>query len=69
MYPSASLGEINKRVLHADDLQGLCDIYPTGAATLTCNWPTNSGCGCSQVDGGLLGLGLALAAMRRARRT
>lgn len=69
MYPSASLGEINKRVLHADDLQGLCDIYPTGAATLTCNLPTNSGCGCSQVDGGLLGLGLALAAMRRARRT
>jgi hypothetical protein len=28
MYGSASVGEINKRTLHSDDEQGVCDIYP-----------------------------------------
>ncbi|MFW5878805.1 MAG: matrixin family metalloprotease, partial [Myxococcota bacterium] len=36
MYPSASLGDTNKRDLHEDDIQGLCDIYPAGGPTLTC---------------------------------
>jgi MYXO-CTERM domain-containing protein len=36
MYASAPLGELQKRTLHEDDVQGLCDIYPEGGPTLTC---------------------------------
>jgi predicted Zn-dependent protease len=28
MYGSASIGEINKRTLHEDDIKGVCSIYP-----------------------------------------
>ncbi len=36
MYASAEEGETRKRTLEADDVEGLCTIYPVGAATQTC---------------------------------
>lgn len=40
MFASAPPGEIQKRSLGQDDLEGLCDIYPAGAPTLVCEPPT-----------------------------
>jgi MYXO-CTERM domain-containing protein len=61
-----------RRVLAADDVEGICTIYPRGAATLTCGSspPKKSG-GCATGEGaGLLGLLLAgMAAFRLRRRT
>ena len=73
MYPSSAPGEITKRVLAADDIQGICAIYPRGAASVTCVPPgSNGGCGCSH---GQTGPGAAFAALllllqisRRSRR-
>lgn len=36
MFPSANTGDIDKRDLAADDVAGLCTIYPAGAATGEC---------------------------------
>lgn len=74
MYASAPEGELSKRTLANDDIQGLCDMYPTGGPTLTCFGaqvqiqPLQStdeirGCGgCSGEGGGggFLGFGLLL---------
>ena len=81
MYATAPEGEVSKRVLGSDDIQGICDIYPRGSRTVTCdNDPidlklagsSNGGCGCSQAQTGP-GAALALAALllhisRRSRR-
>jgi MYXO-CTERM domain-containing protein len=54
-------GETAKRTLHADDLLGICAIYPRGAQTTTSLGdpirlePAGSGCGCSSETGGLAG--------------
>ena len=36
MFPSARLRDTSKRVLTADDREGLCTIYPLGGPTSTC---------------------------------
>jgi MYXO-CTERM domain-containing protein len=76
MDPEMQLGETSKRVLSADDVNGVCTIYPTGASTLTCtsvtpppDTTTKSG-GCSTGAGGsgvlgLLALGLGFRRVRR----
>ncbi len=73
MFASASIGEISKRVLSQDDAEGVCTIYPAGAATATCPYrdTCSKGCGCGAGAGpsGVLALiGLLLAAPRRLRR-
>ena len=81
MYASAPLGETAKRTLAADDANGLCSIYPTGASTRVtcdgsgllaprppsaCEQPSSS-CGCGTAGAeGWLGL-LALLLWRRRR--
>jgi MYXO-CTERM domain-containing protein len=69
MYATAPEGETSKRVLGSDDIQGICDIYPRGARTSTCDddpitlTPTgssNGGCGCSHAQ---TGPGATLAAL------
>ncbi len=52
MYVSGQPGELNKRDLHSDDVEGLCALYPTNGCTeegnTTTTPPTDKGCGCSQ---------------------
>jgi MYXO-CTERM domain-containing protein len=69
MYAFAPSGETSKRVLGADDLQGICAIYPAGAKTVTCAGDpdvlaaqTSGGCGCSHAQTGP-GAALALAVL------
>jgi hypothetical protein len=73
MYASAPSGETSKRILAPDDIDGICTIYPRGAATVTCiASPPGGGCGCSQTQtgpGAVLGVLLVLLQMgRRSRR-
>ena len=78
MAASAPAGETSKRILHPDDLAGICAIYPLGAQTATSVGdpirfePAGSGCGCSSRGGepasALWPFVLATIARRRARR-
>lgn len=78
MYAFAPSGETSKRVLAADDLQGICAIYPAGAKTVTCAGDpdllaaqSSGGCGCSHTQTGpaaALTLLTALLAFRRRKR-
>lgn len=80
MAATAPLGEIAKRTLAEDDVQGICDIYPAGGATLTCLGdqvtltPLSStdevrGCGgCDGSGGEAGGLALLLVAWALRRR-
>lgn len=67
-----TVGDVSRRVLAADDVAGVCSIYPAGRATLTCasSEAAKSGGGCGTGGGaGVLSLiGLALAARLRPRR-
>jgi uncharacterized protein (TIGR03382 family) len=57
MSPTTSVGDVAKRSLSADDVAGVCAIYPGGG-----------GCGCgSGGAGGTLALLLAALALRRRR--
>ena len=74
MYPDARPREISKRILSADDVAGLCAIYPAGGPPATCR-ATNiekclGGCGCGAAGpAGLLALlGVVAAAPRRRLR-
>jgi hypothetical protein len=71
MYASAPPGDLSKRDLAADDIAGICAIYPRGAATVTCLAQNTSGSGCSQAQNGpgaVLGaLALLLQIRRRSR--
>jgi MYXO-CTERM domain-containing protein len=80
MFASAPSGEISKRKLGADDIAGVCAIYPAGQASVkTCSGgsspPSDSGgCGCSKAQTGpgaalgALALALFLQIRRRSRR-
>lgn len=71
MFPTAPLGETSKRVLHDDDIAGMCAIYPRGKPTATCVPQDSSGQGCSSGPGGAAGLAVApalAAALARRRR-
>ena len=66
MYSSASLGEVNKRTLHQDDIDGLCEIYPKGLKSQQCfkaDEVKGVGCDCSAAGASWGGLGAALAAL------
>ncbi|BDG05233.1 matrixin family metalloprotease [Anaeromyxobacter oryzae] len=70
------VGRVSQRALAADDVDGICKIYPAGGDTLTCLPdgkipPKKSGGGCSAAGGtGLAGglLAAALVAWRGRRR-
>jgi len=56
MAATAPAGETSKRVLHPDDLTGICAIYPRGAQTSTSlggsiRLEPAGGCGCSSEGG------------------
>jgi uncharacterized protein (TIGR03382 family) len=64
------VGQVSQRGLSQDDVNGICTIYPKGAATLTSPIPHQAKGGCSSAGGsGLAGLLLAatFAALRRRR--
>ena len=59
MFPVIAIGDLNKRVLHPDDQDAVCSVYPAGAATSTvCPGydggmsTTGGGCGCQGGAGG-----------------
>lgn len=56
MYKYTSVGETSKRILSADDIAGVCDVYPK----------QSGGCGCGA--GGAPGLVAALLALLALRR-
>ena len=60
MNPTMAPGETSKRVLTADDKNGVCTIYPLGAATVTCGSAAEAGKsgGCSTGGGGTGAMGL-----------
>jgi MYXO-CTERM domain-containing protein len=73
MAATAPIGETSKRILHPDDIAGICAIYPRGAQTSTSLGdirivPAAGGCGCSTragQEGALWLLGLAALLRRR----
>ena len=73
MQPTIPSGS-TRRTLVADDVTGICSIYPRGAATATCSsggggGETTSGGGCSSGgQGGLLALAAAVLGVFRMRR-
>jgi MYXO-CTERM domain-containing protein len=72
MYASGPPGETSKRDLAQDDIDGICSIYPKGAATAVCGSAADSGgCGCSAAQtgpGAALGTLLLLLQIRRRSR-
>lgn len=73
MQPTIPSGT-TRRTLDADDVAGVCTIYPRGAATVTCassggGEETSSGGGCSSGgQGGLIALAAAAMGVFRMRR-
>jgi hypothetical protein len=76
MYGGATAGEIVKRTLKADDIAGLCHIYPTGVDTRTVNLSdeaglntvTVTGHSCASARGAPGSLGLTLTLLLALRR-
>lgn len=70
MFPSARLRDTSKRVLTADDREGLCTIYPLDGPTSTCAARRKSTGGCGSAGGasGILSALLALVALARRAR-
>ncbi|HET9597389.1 MAG TPA: matrixin family metalloprotease, partial [Anaeromyxobacteraceae bacterium] len=73
MFPNTSPGKV-VRALGADDVAGVCDIYPAGgapSASAGCLGqpapPSSSGCSSGGAAGGLAVLALAALALRRRR--
>lgn len=69
MAPNATGGDTNKRTLEADDIEGVCTIYPAGKPTVTSKAASADG-GCAGGEGGGLSLlGLLLLLARRSVRS
>ncbi|HEY4182031.1 MAG TPA: hypothetical protein VGM90_34545 [Kofleriaceae bacterium] len=76
MYPFQDSGETKKRTLEADDIAGICSVYPTADDPGTCSKPGDGGGCCSTTaeapSGAVLLLGafglFSLARPRRRRR-
>jgi hypothetical protein len=75
MYAIIQFTEVSKRVLTADDVDGVCTIYPSGTAPHACGLDLpDDGCGCAagprpHTEAGLGGLAaLAAVAFSRGRR-
>jgi hypothetical protein len=69
MVGTAAAGETHKRVLHVDDVVGVCTVYPSGQPTpsSTAQPPTEvTGGGCATGGASASGLLLAAAALLRA---
>jgi hypothetical protein len=63
MYPDTAPGDVEKRTLAADDVAGVCDIYPAQGG--------GSGCGAGGASGGpsfLFAIAALVGVRRRARR-
>jgi hypothetical protein len=70
MAPSATVGDTNKRTLEADDIDGVCTVYPVGKATVTSPLASSQGGGCAAgTGGGLSLLGLSLLRWLGRRRS
>jgi hypothetical protein len=72
MFATTQLGDLGPRDLDADDVAGVCAIYPSSAPTSVgarCGQDESPG-GCGQAGSGLGAAGavLAVAGLRRARR-
>jgi MYXO-CTERM domain-containing protein len=74
MFPTVSIGDLSKRSLHPDDVDGVCTVYPRDAATSqVCpgydggSGSPSGGCGCSGGSGPSAALPL-LAVVLLARR-
>jgi MYXO-CTERM domain-containing protein len=65
MFAKAAQGETRKRVLSADAVEGMCDIYPLGGPVKTCGSAAE---GCSTVGAKDTWLGLAALALLLRRR-
>ncbi len=61
MYPSTSVGDVVKRTLSADDIAGVCAIYPGGGG--------GCGCGAGGAPGAIAALVASLALWPRRRST
>ena len=66
MFFGISSGDTSRRSLAPDDVDGVCAIYPTGRATVTCAPPlARSGCATGSAGAlSLLGVAFALAGRR-----
>jgi hypothetical protein len=63
MFPTIAIGDTNKRVLHPDDQDGVCTVYPRGGPTSTvCPGYSSGGCGCQGGTGASVLTPLALIA-------
>lgn len=74
MYAAVIKGDVQRRTLSPDDVQGVCDVYPAGKGTCD-SGGGGSGSGCALAGGGsgaslacVLGLGLLAIRARRRRR-
>ncbi len=76
MFASAPLGEVAKRDLSTDDIEGLCSIYPAGGRADVCEEAfgqrrEDGGGGCATASGlaglGAVGAALGLLGWRRRR--
>ncbi|HVU49372.1 MAG TPA: hypothetical protein VHL80_01735 [Polyangia bacterium] len=68
MFPSASSGDVSKRTLAPDDIQGVCGIYPLASDPMICpvkdEPPPKSGCALARAPAGSgAGLGLAVVGL------
>jgi hypothetical protein len=77
MFPTTSIGDLNKRALHQDDQDGVCSVYPSGGPTSTVcpggdgGMSQTSGCGCQGSSGApvaSLAITACLVVWRRRRR-
>jgi len=70
MYGGSSPGEVSKRSLEADDVAGLCAIYPAGAPPSSCVAPPGDGSclGCGSSGSGALALLVLFGLVPRLRR-
>ena len=71
-FAVTGLNETSKRDLSADDVNGLCAIYPLGQPTSTCGHPEltvrASGCGCAGAGSGLALWAWLLPLLQMAKR-
>jgi hypothetical protein len=64
MFPSANPGDVDKRTLAPDDIQGVCDIYPIAQDPKSCvppSPPDSGGCAMARTAGSASGLAGVLA--------
>lgn len=70
MSPYADVGEMTKRTLHQDDIDGLCTLYPKAQVSPACHNPPapqpTGGCSSAPLGMPLAGMGFALLAGLRA---